>query len=504
MSRLLIVLLVLAAAVTALSFAGLLWLSSDPPPLEAEQPVSDSASGDGPIDRGRRVFEREACQECHTRLGRPPSHHDRWWQLEDVGDQPPKGWLPNRIDRHLLGPDLGREGGKRTDGWHYAHLRSPRDIDALSQMPAFPHLFEEADGTVRPTRDAQDLVAYLQSLGEAPDAPWVDVPLDLEMPADLHDELATWQESLDAANDDEERLAELVLGDEAFEPVWEEYLKVTGQPDLEAVRYTHEPNWRIDAEALAASVDQDALPGLRRGRQAYLDHCSGCHGRFGRGDGPAAALMQIKGVHEENLPRNFSYALYKNRTTKPGQLPLPRDLFATLTNGLPGSAMSSFGTLPQRTRWEIVAYLQTLGVYYDDFEEELVTYLGTRAAEPLVIPDVPPDLEGRVRAGRIQYERLDCASCHGPVTGNGEVLGRHRSASSFEWEDEMGRPLPYSRDFTNGKYLLGPSPRDRFRALKAGLNIGPMPSYSEALQDDEIWDLVAFLMSVKAGARTGP
>ena len=42
------------------------------------------------------------------------------------------------------GPDLARVGGRYSDEWHRAHLYNPRDVVPLSNMPAFPWLFDNA------------------------------------------------------------------------------------------------------------------------------------------------------------------------------------------------------------------------------------------------------------------------------------------------------------------------------------------------------------------------
>ena len=41
------------------------------------------------------------------------------------------------------GPDLAREGGLRTDSWHYGHLIIPKEWSPGSIMPAYPWLAED-------------------------------------------------------------------------------------------------------------------------------------------------------------------------------------------------------------------------------------------------------------------------------------------------------------------------------------------------------------------------
>jgi cytochrome c oxidase cbb3-type subunit I/II len=41
------------------------------------------------------------------------------------------------------GPDLAREGGLRSDDWHYLHMLDPRSVSPGSTMPNYPWLFEK-------------------------------------------------------------------------------------------------------------------------------------------------------------------------------------------------------------------------------------------------------------------------------------------------------------------------------------------------------------------------
>jgi mono/diheme cytochrome c family protein len=65
-----------------------------------------------------------------------------------------------------VGPDLGIEGHRRSDDWHYAHLYAPDLIVPGTRMPAHRHLFVHGpDGRPVPGPEAAGLVAFLQSIG---------------------------------------------------------------------------------------------------------------------------------------------------------------------------------------------------------------------------------------------------------------------------------------------------------------------------------------------------
>src|SRR5262245_27337806 len=73
------------------------------------------------------------------------------------------------------------------------------------------------------------------------------------------------------------------------------------------------------------------------GQKLYAQHCAGCHGANGDGNGPAGAFLFPK-------PRNFQFGKY--RLVKTGnQVPSQADLEALLVRGMPGSSMPSWAHL---------------------------------------------------------------------------------------------------------------------------------------------------------------
>lgn len=141
---------------------------------------------------GRDIYMREGCAVCHTQMVRPLQHETaRYGHYSVAGEdayEHPFLWGSKRT-----GPDLARVGGRYSDAWHVAHLMDPRSVVPVSNMPAYPWLFEnQLDGAdtaakmrtlrtlgvpytdadiegaraaVEGTTEAQALIAYLQSLG---------------------------------------------------------------------------------------------------------------------------------------------------------------------------------------------------------------------------------------------------------------------------------------------------------------------------------------------------
>src|SRR5262249_50136742 len=99
--------------------------------------------------RGRAVYCREGCLNCHSQLVRTTAADVRrfgpasqaWEQEKEF----PQLWGTRRI-----GPDLARESGKRSRDWHLTHLYNPRWVVPQSNMPAHPWLF---NSPLEPTQE---------------------------------------------------------------------------------------------------------------------------------------------------------------------------------------------------------------------------------------------------------------------------------------------------------------------------------------------------------------
>ena len=206
--------------------------------------------------RGRDIYAREGCAYCHTQQIRYTEADMRRFGA------PTLAWEGQFDTPHLwgtrrVGPDLSRSSGTRSADWQFAHLFSPRSVVPWSVMPAYAAFFDGAAN--RPTQEARDLVAYLETLGRARELAW---PEGDARSRDVYTGDQWAQMTLNAA----------VLNAHPGR-VWQ----ADGIPDLVA----------------SASASGPAL---------WQSHCAGCHGQEGRGDGPAAAWLLPKpadlGRHE--------------------------------------------------------------------------------------------------------------------------------------------------------------------------------------------------------------
>ncbi len=114
---------------------------------------------------------------------------------------------------------------------------------------------------------------------------------------------------------------------------------------------------------------------LEKGEQLFKVDCSPCHGLGGKGDGPASASLNPK-------PRDFHSATgWKNGR-------LLSDMFKTVAEGIPGSAMVSFSAaLPASDRLAIIDYVRSsFGDFPKDTPEQLAAMNKTYHLEKVEAP----------------------------------------------------------------------------------------------------------------------
>ncbi|MBX9688054.1 MAG: cbb3-type cytochrome c oxidase subunit I [Candidatus Obscuribacterales bacterium] len=258
-------------------------------------------------ERGRLVYAREGCAYCHTQQVRAVASDtarfgnttQTWETIYDY----PQLWGTRRV-----GPDLAREGKTRSDDWQLAHLYNPRLTVPDSIMPPYPWLFE-ADAKT-PTKEGQDLLAYIKSLGQA---------------RELAGARAEFQEipSYCFCADEIKNLERAPTAVTAY---------------AAAARRNH-------SSARLLSIPEEPVQlaaAVKSGSALFKENCSSCHGATGRGDGPAAALLMpppadltVKEISRERM--SF-----------------------VLANGVYGSSMPAWRDLPESKLSALATYVQTL------------------------------------------------------------------------------------------------------------------------------------------------
>lgn len=118
---------------------------------------------------GRDVYIGQACWHCHSQYVRPVSNEaERFGPVSTAQEYQNALNQPHLWGTRRVGPDLSREGGKRTNDWHIAHFINPKNVVPWSVMPPYPFFFDER-GT--PSKEGLALITYLQWLGTTQVAP---------------------------------------------------------------------------------------------------------------------------------------------------------------------------------------------------------------------------------------------------------------------------------------------------------------------------------------------
>lgn len=116
------------------------------------------------LELGRRVYVAEGCWHCHSQFVRPVSNESRRWGPVARSEE-----FQNDLQRPVLfgtrrvGPDLSREGGRRSNDWHAVHFFQPTLVSAGSPMPEYPWLFDGDPN--QPNRRGLAVITYVQWLG---------------------------------------------------------------------------------------------------------------------------------------------------------------------------------------------------------------------------------------------------------------------------------------------------------------------------------------------------
>ena len=224
---------------------------------------------------------------------------------------------------------------------------------------------------------------------------------------------------------------------------------------------------------------------LKHGEWVYRGLCIGCHGIDGDGNGAVWELADVYAPEHKlpRKPRDFTEAVFKLRSTPSGSFPTDVDLFKSISRGLVADHdMPAFKFLPERDRWAVIAYLKTLSPRWEEEAEW--------QEDPIAIAEPPLPDHAMLVAGKGVYERMQCAECHGP-------LGKGDGPSAPGLEDDSGLPI-VPRDFTDAAQFVGDSaPKGVYQTFTTGLDGTPMPSFADFLDEDQRWQLVWYVTSLR-------
>ena len=93
---------------------------------------------------GRKLYIGEGCWHCHSQFIRPVSNESaRWGPVSRSWEYQNELQRPVMFGTRRIGPDLCREGGRRSNDWHAVHLFKPTSLSINSPMPEYPWFFDK-------------------------------------------------------------------------------------------------------------------------------------------------------------------------------------------------------------------------------------------------------------------------------------------------------------------------------------------------------------------------
>jgi cytochrome c oxidase cbb3-type subunit 2 len=428
---------------------------------------------------GRAVYIREGCWYCHSQYVRPVAGEElRWGPVSEAGEYAFD--LPHLFSTRRIGPDLTRVGLKYADDWHYAHHWDPRLVVPDSIMPSFKWLFEQARFRVRRGNEGFELeatpvlVRYFTLKKDKPvllfpnetGLTFVRPRPDGRFPVD-----GTPVLDLTPFGDKPPALASVLLVAPTRELVGlVRYVQKLG---------TNRGAWREVFEPQNVALSLMGIPQtedlVAHGKEVFEEHCIGCHGVKGDGNGPAATFLFPR-------PRDFTIGAFKFRSTPSGSLPTDGDLFRTVTRGVRWTAMPTWHEIPDKDRLAVITYIKTFSPRWKEDKPE----------PALVLPPPPPATPELLARGKQLYVKAKCWECHGDA-------GKGDGPSADQLKDDLKFPIRPA-DFTKGQFKGGSHVTDIYRTMTLGLDGTPMPSFADSMNDEERWAISYFVLSFSAWA----
>lgn len=226
------------------------------------------------------------------------------------------------------------------------------------------------------------------------------------------------------------------------------------------------------APRFASGQIEKSVTDASLGKSIYESKCIECHGREGKGNGPASAMLSPR-------PRDFTGGKFKFRSTASGSIPTDDDLLNTVRNGLHATAMPDWKPfIGDDSLKAVVAYVKSLSVR---FSRETPKTIKIGAA----VPSSPAS----IAAGKKAYETLQCESCHGSD-------GAGKDAITTEFQDDWGNDLKPTNLTEPWTFRGGSSPRDIYLRFTTGIDGSPMPSFAGSATEHEMWDLANYIVSI--------
>ncbi len=286
--------------------------------------------------------------------------------------------------------------------------------------------------------------------------------------------------------------------------------EIFGSPSEPAVR-GHDDETRQLADQLQLQPET-----LAAGSVLYRKHCLQCHGLSGDGRGPTGQWVYP-------APRDFRQGVYKyvSSAGSAARKPTRADLQRLVAAGIERTSMPAFALLAEDDRDRVISYMIHLGIR-GEVEYRMMRRLLSQQDDP--DDDMRAELQITLKAVLRQWveadrETIAPAAMPTPNDPNLRVSEEHLSSvrrgySLFTSQAigcsschvDFGRQSRYlydcwggsvrATDLTEGVYHGGKRPIDLFQRIRGG--IGPSGMPAAQLSEDQVWDLVHFILALPA------
>lgn len=111
--------------------------------------------------------------------------------------------------------------------------------------------------------------------------------------------------------------------------------------------HEHDGHMHVAAVAAPQNPVKPTPDSIAAGKAVFQQTCSMCHGDQAKGDGPAAVALNPKPT-DLTMPSKF------RQGSSDGAI------FNTISNGVPGTPMAGWSSIPEKDRWNLVNYIKSL------------------------------------------------------------------------------------------------------------------------------------------------
>ncbi|MES9823560.1 MAG: c-type cytochrome [Candidatus Thiodiazotropha endolucinida] len=256
-----------------------------------------------------------------------------------------------------------------------------------------------------------------------------------------------------------------------------------------------------------------------QGKELYKHRCVVCHGETGAGDGIAADLMYPK-------PRDFSLGLFKYKRSPGTLLPRDEDLFKSIKQGLPGTAMPGWGIkgrelltdeqihslIPVIKGFDITQAWPPEDAEEDDFDDDgfytKSDFQKITEIEPL--DGQVPYSEESVAKGKEAFIK-SCKECHG-VEGRGNITSGKKLEDDWGnriWPRDLTKPWTWraTQSFASTENERDETVKEIYTRLSIGIPGTPMPAHraiEEGNKDpvtlEDRWHIANYVYSLRFNA----